>query len=482
MLLTAPKEDRRMVGFRRNGRNERPAAASALCLAVAIGAVLSAVGCSSPELPPKNIVLVTIDTLRADHLGAYGYPRAVSPFLDDFAASSVVFDAAFSSSSHTAPSHASLFTSLQPAQHRLLVNGEQLDDQLLTIAELLAAQGYRTAAFTPVRFLSGLAAGFETFSRSKSYEPADDVLNRAWKWIETLGQEERSFLWIHLYDVHEWRAPKRLHRSDVHWVTDNAVLQKAELRRWLRKNHGLPRDLGEQGPSILQTINRYDGQLRSVDRALQAFFEGAKTSGFSEESVWIVTSDHGEGLGNHHQMGHGKYIYDEQIRVPLLIHGPDRRFEPGRIEKTVRLVDLAPTIADLVGVQMDQQPIPVVGRSLLPLLRNRKAPWQEEEVFAQRRPADQRRIGLGWLPGEVYATRSADRKLIVNTEGECELYDLAADPFESDNICNPIDEQTRELIEILNGHYHLMQSQGEAMTSGAVPPEMIEELKALGYL
>jgi arylsulfatase A-like enzyme len=333
-----------------------------------------------------------------------------------------------------------------------------------------------------VRFLSGLRAGFQHFGRSDHYEHAGRVLDRALQWIDSLGPDERSFLWIHLYDVHEWRMPKRLHRSDVRWVIENAPLQKAELRRWLRSNHGLPRDLGEQGPRVLQAINRYDGQLRALDRALEEFFEATTVQGFAEDSVWIVTSDHGEGLGNHFQMGHGQYIYDEQIRVPLLIHSPDRRFTPGRIPALVRLVDLSPTLADLVGADMDAQPIPVEGRSLLPLVRNRQVAWQEEEAFAQRRPADQRRIDLGWSPGEVYATRSADRKLIVDTEGSCELYDLSVDPFEINNICDPGDGQTVELINLSNGRYRVMDSQGEAMTSGAVPPEIIEELKALGYL
>ena len=119
---------------------------------------------------------------------------------------------------------------------------------------------------------------------------------------------------------------------------------------------------------------------------------------------------------------------------------------------------------------------------MVPLLRNRRAVWEEEEVFAQRRPADQRRIDLGWPPGEIYATRGVDHKLIISTEGSCELYDLSVDPFEINNICDPDGGESGKLIELLNGHYRLMRSQGEAMTSGAVPPEVIEELKALGYL
>jgi arylsulfatase A-like enzyme len=471
-----------MFGISRHWRRKHPITGWVACAVFAMGVASSLVGCSPPELPPKNIVLMTIDTLRADHLGAYGYPRGVSPFLDGLAERSVVFDAAISSSSHTGPSHASLFTSLQPAQHRLLVNGEQLDDQLLTVAELLVAQGYRTAAFTTVKFLGGLDAGFEEFSISKKYESADGVLKRALRWMEEIGAESPTFVWIHLFDVHEWRTPGNLDRRAVRWVRENAALQRAELRAWLRANQGMPRDLGNLGPSILRAINRYDGQLYAVDRALEDFFDEVRTRGFSDDAVWLITSDHGEGLGNHLHMGHGRYIYDEQIHVPLLVHSLDGRFEAGRIEAMVRLVDVAPTIADLVGVDMSEQPIPVAGTSLLPLLRDRRAPWQVDEAFAQRRPVDQRRIDLGWLAGDVYATRSPDRKLIVNTEGICELYDLSADPFEIDNICDSSDSQIGELINLLSGYYSLMESQGEAVTSGAVPPEVIEELKALGYL
>jgi len=439
-------------------------------------------GCGAPQAPPQRIILVTIDTLRADHLGTYGYPRGVSPFLDDLADRSVVFDLAFSSCSHTAPSHASLFTSLQPAQHNLLVNGEQLDDRLLTIAEVLSQQGYRTAAFTPVKFLNGLGAGFDRFSASRAYEPAEAVLARALEWLEEAGPETRSFVWIHLYDVHEWRAPKHLHRQAVRWVVENAEPRGGKLRSWLREHHGLPADRRESKVPIVRAINRYDGQLYAVDRAMKEFYGGLDARGLLDGSVWFITSDHGEGLGNHHRMGHGKHIYDEQIWVPLLVHSPDSRFVTGRTPAMVRLVDVAPTIAVLAGASMEAQAIPVVGRSFLPLLRDRQEPWTVIETFAQRRPADERRLREGWVPGEVYATRSTTRKLIINTEGSCEYYDLDADPFEINNVCDPLDPDIADLIHLLTGVFDVMQSQGEAMDSGVASPEVIEELKALGYL
>jgi len=453
-----------------------------LLLACALSAVVLSHGCAAPQGPPQRIVLITVDTLRADHLGSYGYPRGVSPFLDDLAKDSVVFDSAISSCSHTAPSHASLFTSLQPAQHRLLVNGERLDDRLLTIAEVLSDQGYRTAAFTPVLFLTGLEAGFDHFGAAKRYEPAAAVLQRALRHLDSIGTDSRVFLWIHLFDVHEWRAPKRLDRRSVRWVIENSEPNRRELRSWLQKEHGLPRKLDDLGGSIVQTVNRYDGQLYSVDQALRSFYLELGERGFLDDSVWFITSDHGEGLGNHHHLGHGRFIYEEQIRVPLLVHSPQGRFAVRRVPELVRLVDLAPTLAALAGSSMEGQAIPVAGHSLVDLLRGRSDGWQVTEAFSQRRPIDQRRIDLGWTPGEVFAARGIQHKLILSTGGPCELFDLSTDPFELDNICDPADEAVVELLRLLAEDFETMQSQGEGVQSGTASPEVIEELKALGYL
>ena len=450
--------------------------------AAAVLLLLVAGGCGESQAPPQRIILVTIDTLRADHLGTYGYPRGVSPFLDGLADRSVVFDLALSSCPHTAPSHASLFTSLQPAQHRVLVNGERLDDQLVTIAELLSEQGYRTAAFTPVKFMNGLGAGFDHFGFSDSYEPAEAVFARALEWLETIGAEKRSFVWIHLFDVHEWGVAKRRHRAELRWVVENAALQHGKLRSWLRKHHGLPADPPEGEFPIVRAINFYDGQLYAVDRALERFYGELDALGLLDGSVWFITSDHGEGLGNHHLLGHGLNIYDEQIRVPLLVHSSTGRFATGRVLSMVRLVDVAPTLAALAGTNMETQVIPVVGQSILPLIRNPRARWTVNEAFIQRPPASERGVKRGWVSGDEYAIRGTARKLIINTEEPCEFYDLGADPFELNNVCDPLDSEVADLIRLVNAAYEAMQSQGGAIRSGAPSPEVIEELKALGYL
>jgi arylsulfatase A-like enzyme len=157
---------------------------------------------SSPE-PPRNVILVTIDTLRADHVGAYGYPRPTTPFLDDLAGRGVLFENAFSSSSHTAPSHATMFTSVYPQAHGVLENGTALPEDLDTLAETLRDNGYQTAAFTSVRFLELLGRGFEHFDADRRL--GGGTVTAARGWLASDRDADRPlFLWVHVYDVHQY--------------------------------------------------------------------------------------------------------------------------------------------------------------------------------------------------------------------------------------------------------------------------------------
>jgi arylsulfatase A-like enzyme len=445
--------------------------------------VVANTGCGASEEPPRRIIIITIDTLRADHLGTYGYPRQVSPFLDEIATRSVVFERAFSSCSHTGPSHASLFTSLQPAQHRLLVNGEQLDEKVVTLAEALQQSGYATAAFTPVKFLTGVSAGFDHFGASPKYENVHEVLARARAWLDRTGKEKPAFVWIHLFDVHQWNIQRHRHSKSITWVRENARPNGSKLIYWLNENHGLPKiEKKSTRRWMSQQYNRYDGQLLELDGALRTFYDELQHDGFLDDSLWFITSDHGEGLGNHGQMGHGQYIYDEQVRVPLFVHSPAGRYE-ARMEPTmVRLVDVAPTVAELVGATLEDQPIPIVGRSFAELLKNPRSGWSLSEAFAQRRPADQKRLDEGWIDGQVYATRNPKRSVFINSEAENEFYDLVNDPFELENIFDPDDPEMSEIVRGLTESFEFMGTQGEALQSGVASPEIIEELKALGYL
>ncbi len=430
--------------------------------------------------PPQQIFLITIDTLRADHLGLYGYPRKVSPFIDGLGSESIVFDVAWASSSHTAPSHASLFTSLQPAQHRLLSNGEALSDKLLTVAEIFRARGFRTAAFTPVSFLDGLEQGFELFSHGEIYAPAREILAKAEEWVDTQEPDGRFFVWIHLFDVHEWHNDQHVDQRCLAEVQQQSSVNGDQLRQFLSTSHGLDVAGYPFKRPLLETINRYDGQLWSVDQELGRFFS-AHQSTSPADSLWVITSDHGEGLGNHGRIGHGMYIYNEQIRVPLIFHFTSTRYPPARVLAPVRLVDVAPTLAELVGSTLEGQVIPIEGRSLLPLIKDPQSSL-DLPVFAQRRPADQLRLREGWPAGEVYSFQSPERKVIIHSEGQSEIFDLGQDPFELDNLIDPDSADQRRVLEQLGKRFQEMFRQGEQIGEGEILPKHYEELKALGYL
>jgi arylsulfatase A-like enzyme len=441
---------------------------------------LAAAGCGDPP-PPRRVFLITIDTLRADHLGLYGYRRPTSPFLDSLGERSLVFDHAFASSSHTAPSHASLFTALHPAQHRVLRNGEALSDAVITLARIYRELGYRTAAFSTVSFLRGLRAGFDEFSSERRFHPAAEILAKALAWVRGQDAGDRLFVWIHLYDVHQWSKESQVDRAALKTLKETSgELRGEQLLDYLRREHGTEFEPGRG--KVLSAVNRYDAQILSVDRALADFFAAVEAEGLGREALWAVTSDHGEGLGNHDYMGHGKTLYAEQIRVPLLLHFSDGRYPPRRVGGLVQLVDLGATLAELAGASFDGQVIPAAGRSLRPLLADPGRVWDAQTVYAERRPADEQRLAEGWPPGDVVALRTARYKLIVYSEGDDEIYDLEGDPFELRNLIDDPPPEKDRLLEGLLRRHRAMKEEGERLGTGEINPEYIEELKALGYL
>ena len=454
-------------------------------------AVVLVLACGAPEpsdesIPaatvdaPQRVVLVTIDTLRVDHLGSSGYPRNTSPFLDSLANSGTMFERAYSSCSHTGPSHATLFTGLEPPQHRLLQNGETLHDDVLTLAEVFRDTGYRTAAFSTVGFLQGLSQGFDNFDTRGQYHPASDVLGRAGAWIADQPEDARLFVWIHLFDVHEWYQRDHVDPAGLEHIAAEP-LQGEELATFLEAEHGVRYGHFERA-KIVDSVDRYDGQLWVTDQTL-ARFHGDLGSAFNEDALWLITADHGEGLGNHDFLGHGKNIYDEQLRVPLILVGPG--ITAGlRIDQPVGLVDLAPTLAERVGASFDEQRFPIAGRSLGPLLAGETLP--PKPLYAQRRPVDEKRLREGWAEGEVFALIDGSHKVIANTHGQHELYDLSVDPFELDDrfaTADPAEAALRDtLLRQAAQRFRDMMRQGEAVAGEGIDASHVEELRALGYL
>ena len=350
---------------------------------------------------------------------------------------------------------------------------------MLSLADLLREKGYTTAAFTPMRFLRGVSKGFDHLPL-KEYHSAPGLLRRASKWLANRPEGEKLFVWVHLYDVHEWQVRGRRSEDDYWWMKNEEPTRK-QLWKYLQQENGLRDTEKWERSTLLDRHHRYDAQIRWVDRELGRFFESQNAARPASPTARIVTADHSEGLGNHGIPGHGREVYREQLHVPLIFHFTAGSVEQGRrIDTRVRLVDLGPTIADLVGGDFENRVTEMVGTSLLPLLKG-TGEWQESPIFAQRRPPDRKRLDQGWPPGDVYSLQLKNKKVIVPV-GDLELYDLATDPFELNNLFEAEPELAQRLCLAAERRFRVLSQHGRSVSGGEIPEEVCEELKALGYL
>ena len=470
-----------------------------LAISVVVGLFL-VLHSKSQELskgPPINIdriILVTIDTLRADHLGVYGYPRNTSPFIDKLAKESVVFTSAFASMAETASSHASIFTSLYPLQHVVLQNGMKLDDSFLTMAEMLTSRKYFTVAFVSigVHFIPGnIHQGFRAFYYPRTYyyfaySPAKATMDTAIEALKKDLKTDRFFLWVHLFDPHDpLRPPKRFLKT----FTNLDKREKSSLVAFLLNEHKIDLDYyNNSSKYMLRTINEYDAEILYVDTQIERLYKFMEKQGLNRNSLWIITSDHGEGLGNHEWYGHGKYIYNEQIRVPLIFHFPSNYMHGLTIDTMVEHVDILPTISELVGGDLTKQVQPVQGTSLVPLLTGNHKAFPEKFAFSQRRAysstppevIDPKKIN--YEHGEKFALQDKNYKYIYRTEGEDEFFALQKDPYEQNNLAgqNPEEEQRfkSRILHMVN-RFTDDRSVEPQMTEDK---EILERLRSLGYL
>jgi len=453
------------------------------------------------EAPFARVVLVTIDTLRADHLGSYGYPRNVSPFLDQLASRGVRFAQALTAIAHTAPSHASMFTGLPPTRHGVRENGQTLDASTPTLAGALRAAGWDTAAFTSVKFLGGVSNGFQTVNATR--RSAGEVTRGAIAWLGNRDASRPFFLWVHYYNVHEWylgTAP------DEERAVVQAATRVADERLFdeLASRHGWPRISGphpfdppdwgltqnkkdgihpfrvESREQAIAWIDTYDAEVARVDAEIRRLFESVEKLQPPAPVLWVVTSDHGEGLGGHGFYGHGQHVYTEQLHVPLILFASDGSLPVTTVDTLVSLVDLAPTVANLLGARSGVPDPAVDGVSLAPLVRGAGGEWASRPAFAERRPRDDMRRALGWKYDEVYALQRGSQKYIRVEGGPDEFYDLASDPLELRNLIDQPLPARDELRGLLDAKLEWLR--GHAGTAQKPNPRYIDELRALGYV
>lgn len=452
-----------------------------------VAVLLLAAACADappPRPAVKNVVFVTIDTLRADHTSVYGYPVQTTPFLEQMAARGITFDHAYAHSSTTAPSHASMFTGLYPIQHRLQTNGQKLDERFTTLASHLTAAGWRTGGFVSAPALfqgSNVRRGFTDYDdpgglgsrKGNYYRPADETIDAAARWLrQSLRGDAPFFLWVHLYDPHRPLQPPPMHLNAVR-PRDEAA---REARRELMRSHYI--DIAVR--DVEQQVLSYDAEVRFADTELQRLFRIASTNGGLNETLWVITSDHGQGLTTNGWFGHHVQIYNAQLHVPLLFVFPDN-WQAGRrvSEELVGLVDLAPTLLEVLGVPPMQQVSPIQGQSLTALFLDEPI-WDRDTIFSERRVTPNlRRDRASYEPGTRQSLQTLTRKFILFSEGPDEYYALDVDSYEQTNLIEQADAEARRLRDMITV---LTSALTEDFDPESVSEEELDQLRAMGYV
>ena len=415
--------------------------------------VLTAAACTEREAAPQpataeNVVLITIDTLRADRVGVYGATDVATPHLDRLAR-----DGAFARhvTAHvplTRPSHVSIFTGLYPAEHGIRDNvSPALESDVPLLAERFKANGRTTAAFVASVVLtrqSGLARGFDHYSDrfdigeddarflNTIQKRGDEVTAEAAAWIR--GQSGRFFAWVHLYDPHDPYEPP--------------------------------------GRYAVQYADRpYDGEVAWSDELVGRLLAAISDIDATDRTLIVVTSDHGEGLGEHGEDVHGYFVYETTLGVPLILRGPGVKAGTV-IDAVVRSVDLFPTILDVAGLSRDMPRNS--GRTLRSALAGE--PLQEEPAFAESLVP---LVHYGW--SDLRVVRDGRWKYILAPRPE--LYDLSRDPRELRNLADAEPARARAMRAGLEERLRAEQTTARSDTAAAaIPPELLEKLGALGYV
>jgi arylsulfatase A-like enzyme len=417
-----------------------------------IAAIVAMSACAEAPAPPppvaRNLLLITVDTLRADRLGAWGHDEPTSPSLDALARDAVQFRNARSTSSWTLPSLASLFTSLHASTLAIWDYESRLGDSFTTLAERLGDQDFRTAGVGSHTFLSehfGLQQGFDDFDDDLVLEDprdshraisSDRVTDRALAFLEAQPSEgPRWFFWAHYFDPH------RLYLA----------------------HPGISERFGTETRE-----QRYHGEIAFTDREIGRLLDGLADLGLANDTLVIFTSDHGEEFGEHGWNGHGKHLHSEAVDVPLLVRAPG--IAPCEVHDLVSLVDVLPTTLDLLGLPV---PAGLAGRSLVPAMLGKAL--ASEPALAETRLFEE------WDSIE----RDSWRLLRRRGEEEFLLFDHESDPWDQRDLAsaNPevVTELRRELERRLAAAAALAPEPG---TNGApaLSDEQLESLRNLGYV
>jgi arylsulfatase A-like enzyme/Tfp pilus assembly protein PilF len=398
-----------------------------------------------------NVVLVTIDTLRADRVSSYGSGRVATPHMDRIAAEGILFSNAASTVPFTLPAHASIMTGAYPPRHGVRENvGYTLNQEMATLAEEMGKAGRDTSGFVSAFVLDsrwGIGRGFAHFfddfdlgaldspNLSSVQRSGEETVAAAVRWLDERESDQPFFLWLHLYDPHDPYTPPEPYKSRF-------------------------------------PAHPYDGEVAYTDAIFGDFLDALVSRGLLDRSLFILTADHGEGLGDHQEAFHGYFVYDTTIRVPLMVRFPGTMYSGRVISDPVSHVDLMPTILDVLN-----RPIPggVDGKSLLPVIAGAPDSTTREVYSESFYPL----LHYGWAPLRSIRT---DRYKLIDVP-RAELYDLKNDSEELNDVFREQREIADELTTRLKNLRMKIESNAPTEASPSdLDQETIDRLRALGYM
>jgi arylsulfatase A-like enzyme len=449
----------------------------ALCLSCGLAEDLDS-GASSSSSQRPNVLLITVDTVRADHLGIYGYSRSTSPQMDQLGEQGVLFEVAYAPTGATSPAHATLFTSRSPMAHGLVRNGFSLASEELSLAEILKGAGYQTAGFVssyPLKARFGFDQGFDSYD--DHFEIAESTfVQRHWEGRVVEGGFDRRgahtlkaalawmvappvtapvFLWVYFFDPHAPYAPPDGYAS---------LFSKP-------KQNKRQRDIAD-----------YDSEIRYLDSLVGSLLEAFDRFSSSRPALVILTGDHGEGLYDHGFRTHNRYLYEEELRIPLILRWKDRIPSGVRVKQAVHMMDVAPTLlalleldhedADLDGIDLSSHwetgPAQTAGKG-----EERVLWFQRPYYLGGRARFEEAGYGFGLRVGNWKFVEAAQ-------ESRRELFDLSSDPDERRNLVEEHPEQVAQFSERIT---RWKQREMAKRMGGQREPDSNDRaaLRALGY-
>jgi arylsulfatase A-like enzyme len=464
--------------------------------------------------PPEggtSILLIIMDTARADRFSCYGYGRETTPFLDAFSRAATLFPDAVSPAPWTMPSHASLFTGLYPSAHGATWHHQSLDERFLTLAELLRERGYATVGISNNPVVNedvGLTQGFETYVEMWRDAIRNPGLPDRVEWFvrRFIGRADGGALRTNAR-VLEWLDRCYgggrpfflfLNYMECH-LGDNAP--DREQAKYLRP--GCPREVREVETQDIWAFlygfrtwtdrewrdygDVYDGDLTYLDRRLGELLAALEARGFLDDTIVVITSDHGEHLGEHRLIDHQLSLYEPLLHVPLIIRVPGGRPRPVRPGRPVQTVDLYPTLLDMVGIEAPEVDPPLQGISLVDpeaperayAISEYEVPEHMIETFRRRYPEAADRLVHD---RRLKSIRSGSMKYIWSSNGDSELFDLAADPGETTNLALQDTATARALETDLTGWLGSFEPADASGEGWELDAETRQHLRALGYI